>query len=54
MKTLKINYLGKNYLEQCPKITIKQVYREIEESLREELLHIKLEGIEIIQTKANY
>lgn len=54
MKTLKINYLGKKYLEQCPKITIKQFYREIEESLREELLHIKLEGIEIVKTKANY
>jgi hypothetical protein len=54
MKTLNINYLGKKYLEQCQKITIKQVYREIEESLKQELLNIQLEGIEIIQTKANY
>jgi ribosomal protein S27AE len=54
MKTLKINYLGKKYLEQCPKITIKQVYRNIEESLKQELLNIELEGIEIVQTKANY
>jgi hypothetical protein len=34
MKTLTVNYLGKKYLEQCQKITIKEIvnkaYLEIE------------------------
>ncbi|MCP4523670.1 MAG: hypothetical protein GY828_05660 [Candidatus Gracilibacteria bacterium] len=54
MKTLKTNYLGKKYLEQCPKITIKSLFDKIEKELKKELLDINLEGVEIIQTKANY
>jgi len=43
MKTLKTNLLGKFYLEQLPKITIKSLYKEIEDKVREEVLNIKLE-----------
>lgn len=54
MKTLKINYLGKKYLEQCPKITIKSLFDKVEKQLKKEMLDIRLDGIEIVQTKANY
>jgi len=54
MKTLRTNYLGNKYLEQCSKISIKSILRTVENKLREELLNIELDGIEIIKTKANY
>lgn len=54
MKTLKTNYLGKKYLEQCPKITIKSLLYKVEKELKKDLLSVKLEWIEIIKTKANY
>jgi len=54
MKTLKTNYLGKKYLEQYPKITIKSLFEKVEIQLKKELLDVSLDWIEIIQTKANY
>lgn len=54
MKTLKTNYLGKRYLEQCPKITIKTLFKKIEKELKKEMLNISLDWIEIIHTRANY
>ena len=54
MKTLEPNYLGKKYLEQFPKITIKELYQTIEERVREELLQVELNWVELIRTKANY
>jgi hypothetical protein len=42
VKTLEPNYLGKKYLEQFPKITIKELYKTIEERVREELLEVEL------------
>ncbi len=54
MKTLKVNYLGKKYLEQCNKISIKSIMKIVEEKLKNELLELELEWIEIIKTKANY
>jgi hypothetical protein len=43
MKTLKTNYLGKKYLEQCPKITIKTLYDKIEKQIKKELLDVNLD-----------
>ena len=54
MKTLRTNLLGKKYLDQYSKITVKSIYKEVEEQLRKELLKIKLNGIEIVYSKANY
>jgi len=54
MKTLTPNYLGKKYLEQCPKISIKSLFEKIEKQLKKELLHIDIGEVEIIHTKANY
>jgi len=54
MKTSRTNLLGKQYLEQYPKITVKSLFDEVEKQLREELLKIKLDGIDIVYTKANY
>ena len=54
MKRLDTKTLGKSYLEQCQKITIKWLFQEIEQELREKLTNIKLNGIEIVYTKANY
>jgi len=54
MKTLRTNLLGKKSLDQYTRITVKSLYKEIEEKLREELLKIRLEGIEIIYSKSNY
>ncbi len=53
-KRLGPNYLGKNYLEQCPKITIKELLEKVEKQLKEELLGISLDWLEIVKTKANY
>lgn len=53
MKTLKTNYLGSFTLEQCKKITIKDLFDKVEEKLRNELLSIELDWIELIKTKAN-
>lgn len=54
MKTLKTNLLGKFYLEQLPKITIKSLYKEIEDKVRDEVLNMKLEWIDIVYSDANY
>lgn len=54
MKTLKTNYLGKKYLEQCPKITIKEIMDKVSLAIEKQILDIELEWIEIIKTKANY
>jgi len=53
MKTLRTNYLGK-YLEQYPKVSIKSILQSVEFKIKEEILNIELEGIEIIKTSANY
>ncbi|OIP52053.1 hypothetical protein AUK10_04125 [Candidatus Gracilibacteria bacterium CG2_30_37_12] len=54
MKTLRINHLGNKSLNQCPRITVKSLYKEVEERLREELLKIRLNGIEIVYSKGSY
>lgn len=54
MKSLETNYLGRKYLEQFTKITVKSVFTKVENHLREELLNIELEGIELVYSKANY
>ena len=54
MKTLKTNYWGKKYLEQCPKITIKEVLEKASQELEKQILDITLEGIELIKSHANY
>ena len=53
-KSLIPNYLGKKYLEECSKITIKDLLKKVEIELQKELLNIELDWIEIVQTKANY
>lgn len=54
MKTFNTNLLGKKYLEQYPKITIKSLFLEIENKIKEEILKTKLDWINLIYTKANY
>jgi len=54
MKRLDTKTLGKSYLEQCEKITIKWLFQEIERELREKLLQVKLDWVEIVHTKANF
>jgi hypothetical protein len=43
MKTLKINYLGKKYLEQFPKITIKEILEKVSLEIEKQILDIELE-----------
>jgi len=43
MKTLKTNYLGKKYLEQCPKITIKEILQKVTLEIEKQILDIELE-----------
>lgn len=54
MKTLKTNYLGKKYLEQCPKITIKEILQKVSLEIEKQIMDIELGWLEIIKTKANY
>lgn len=54
MKSLKTNYLGKNYLEQCNKITIKEILNKVKIKVEEEVLNMELSWIEIIHSKANF
>ena len=54
MKTLKTNNLGKKYLEQCQKITIKELLKRVEAILKNEIMNIELWWLEIVKTKANY
>lgn len=54
MKTLKTNYLGKKYLEQCSKITIKEIVAKVSLEVEKQILDIELGWLEIIKTKANY
>jgi hypothetical protein len=54
MKTLRANYLGERYLDQYSKITVKSLFREIEKELREVLLKVKLNGLEIISSPGSY
>lgn len=54
MKTLKTNYLGKKYLEQCQKITIKEIINKVSLEIEKQILNIELDWLEIIKTKANY
>jgi hypothetical protein len=42
MKTLKTNYLGKKYLEQCPKITIKEIVDKVSFEVEKQILDIEL------------
>jgi hypothetical protein len=54
-KTIKTNYCGKKYLEQCTKISTKEIYKKVAENIKKELLTIELgEDIKIIHTKPNY
>jgi len=53
MKRLDINHLGKKYLEKYPKITIKSLFKEIEDQMKKELLELKLNWLELVYTKAN-
>lgn len=53
MKTLRANYLGSFTLESCLKITVKDLFYQIEQKLRNEILNIELDWIELIETKAN-
>lgn len=53
MKTLKTNYLGSFTLESCRNITIKELFDKIKKRLRNEILNIELDWIELIKTKAN-
>ncbi len=55
MKTLKTNDWGTKYLEQCPKISTKEIYSKVAENIKKELLSIELwEDIKIVHTKPNY
>lgn len=54
VKTLETNYFGKKYIEQLPKISVKELYEKIEKKVRQELLELEFKGIDIIHTKANY
>ena len=54
MKTLKPNYLGKKYLEQYQKITIKEIMNKVSLEIEKQILDIELDWVEIIKTKANY
>jgi hypothetical protein len=42
MKTLKTNYLGKKYLEQCPKVTIKEIVDKVSLEVEKQILDIEL------------
>jgi hypothetical protein len=42
MKTLKTNYLGKKYLEQCSKITIKEIVAKVSLEVEKQILDIEL------------
>jgi hypothetical protein len=42
MKWLKPNNLGKNYLEQCNKITIKEILNKVKIKVEKEILDIEL------------
>lgn len=54
MKTLKPNNLGKKYLEQCQKITIKEILKKVSLEVEKQILNIELDWLDIIKTKANY
>ena len=53
-KTLKPNYLGRKYLEQYNKITIKEILQKVTLEVQKQILDIELDWIEIVKTKANY
>jgi len=54
-KTLVTNYWGKKYLEQCPKISTKEIYTKVAENIKKELLDIELgENVKIIHTIPYY
>lgn len=54
MKTLRTNLLGKKYLEQYPKITIKTLFKEIEKQVRLEVTKQKIDWVNLVYTKWNY
>lgn len=54
MKTLKTNYLGKKYLEQCSKITVKDILSKVALEIEKEILTVEFDWLNIIKTKANY
>lgn len=54
MKSLKTNYLGKKYLEQCSKITIKEIMNKVSLELQKQIMDIELDWIDLIKTRANY
>jgi len=54
MKRLRINYLGKKYLEQCKQITIKEIIKKVEYRIKDEILNMELDWIEIEKTTTNY
>jgi len=54
MKRLKVNHLGKKHLDQYSKITVKSLFKEIENQVKKEILKLRLNWIEIVYTKANY
>ena len=55
MKSLQANYFGKNrVLENCKKVSMKDLLKIVKERLKHELMNIELEGVTFIQTKTNY
>jgi len=54
MKSISPNDFGRKSLESCQKIRIVDILAQIRERYKQELLYLKIDGVETVRTKCNY